>query len=656
MRRSRQPGLRLLEADKRALHARFADEAVCIGPAAAAQSYLRTEAILEAVRKTGAQAVHPGYGFLSENAMFAKALEANGTVFIGPPVGAIEAMGDKVESKILAKSAGVNTIPGWAGVVADEQQALKLAQEIGFPVMIKASAGGGGKGMRIAWNEEEVLENFQISSQEAVSSFGDGRMLLEKYIEEPRHIEIQVLGDQHGNTVYLPERECSIQRRNQKVIEEAPSTFLDAATRQAMGEQAVALCKAVGYYSAGTLEFLVDKHRQFYFLEMNTRLQVEHPVTEYITQLDLVEQMLNVAAGRKLPFTQDQVRQIHGWAMESRVYAEDPARGFLPSIGRLNRYVEPSGANVRVDSGIQEGSEISIHYDPLISKLVTHGSDRQSAIDTMCSALDRYVIRGVTHNIPLLRSVMAHPDFQAGNINTNFLPQHFPEKDSAAPLKLPLTPAQQQQLLALAAYFHTRRSAQLGAPAARAEQALVLTLDGVQHPVVVRHASQQMVGLEASTSGALEVQLADRLLQVVPPAATAAGGQEYVAQLVQAHVDGSLLDCQILERRPRGLLLQFCGAHREVLIDTPAAAALAQHMPTKTVADTSKVIASPMPGSLVSVAVAAGDTVAEGDEVAVVEAMKMRNVLRAERAGRIKSVEAQAGAVLAADQIIIHFE
>uniref|UniRef100_A0A3Q2CSH5 Propionyl-CoA carboxylase subunit alpha n=1 Tax=Cyprinodon variegatus TaxID=28743 RepID=A0A3Q2CSH5_CYPVA len=411
-----------------AVHVKMADEAVCVGPAPTAKSYLNMEAIMEAVRLTGAQAVHPGYGFLSENKEFAKRLAEEGVTFIGPDTHAIQAMGDKIESKLIAKAAKVNTIPGFDGVVKTADEAVKIAQQIGYPVMIKASAGGGGKGMRIAWNDEETREGFRFSSQEAASSFGDDRLLIEKYIDNPRHIEIQVLADKHGDALWLNERECSIQRRNQKVVEEAPSTFLDPDTRRAMGEQAVQLAKAVKYSSAGTVEFLVDSKKNFYFLEMNTRLQVEHPITECITGLDLVEQMIRVAKGYRLQHRQEDI-PINGWAIESRVYAEDPYKSFgLPSIGRLSQYQEPLNLNnVRVDSGIEEGSDISIYYDPMISKLVTYGSTRAEALARMEDALDSYVIRGVTHNIPLLREIITHPRFVSGDITTNFLPEVYPD-------------------------------------------------------------------------------------------------------------------------------------------------------------------------------------------------------------------------------------
>ncbi|KYO39417.1 propionyl-CoA carboxylase alpha chain [Alligator mississippiensis] len=453
------------DVDSSAVHVKMADEAVCVGPAPTSKSYLNMDAIMEVIKKTRAQAVHPGYGFLSENKEFARRLELDGITFIGPDTHAIQAMGDKIESKLLAKNAKVNTIPGFDGVVKDADEAVRIAREIGYPVMIKASAGGGGKGMRIAWDDEETREGFRFSSQEAASSFGDDRLLIEKFIDNPRHIEIQVLGDKHGSALWLNERECSIQRRNQKVVEEAPSTFLDPETRRAMGEQAVALAKAVKYSSAGTVEFLVDCKKNFYFLEMNTRLQVEHPVTECITGLDLVQEMIRVAKGYPLRHKQADIL-INGWAVECRVYAEDPYKSFgLPSIGKLSQYQEPLHVpNVRVDSGIQQGSDISIYYDPMISKLVTYGSNRAEALQRMEEALDNYVIRGVTHNIALLREVIIHPRFVQGDISTKFLPEVYPDGFKGHKL----TDLEKRELLATAASLYVaeqRRSQQfLGTP------------------------------------------------------------------------------------------------------------------------------------------------------------------------------------------------
>ncbi|KAL6786027.1 hypothetical protein ACKKBG_A01110 [Auxenochlorella protothecoides x Auxenochlorella symbiontica] len=644
------------DADASAVHTRFADEAINIGPAPSTQSYLDMHKILAAMKATGADAVHPGYGFLSENAAFAQAVEDSGAAFVGPPHHAVHAMGDKVESKRFAHAAGVNTIPGWAGVVESAEHAIELAKDIGYPVMIKASAGGGGKGMRIAWDEKGLAEGFELASQEAASSFGDSRMLIEKFIEEPRHIEIQVMGDKHGNVVFFPERECSIQRRNQKVIEEAPSPFVPPELREAMGKQAVALCHAVGYHSAGTCEFLVDKHRNFYFLEMNTRLQVEHPVTEAITRQDLVELMLRVAAGQKLDVSQEEANRVHGWAMESRVYAEDPARGFLPSTGRLMRYAPPRGEGVRVDTGVQEGSEISMYYDPMICKLITHGADRPQALQRMRQALDSYVVRGVQHNIPLLRSVLDRPDFVAGTFSTAFLAQHYPSPADSAPAVLPLTRAQEQELLALAAVLHVLRStARAGRADGLSEPVdLVLTMGEEQFPARLRPSPAGLVpsSSAAAAGPSFQVELAERVLQVTPEA----GPSELAGVLARASIDGVQIAAQVLELGARDVALQVAGAQRRVRVATPAAAALAQLMPEPVREDFSRAVRSPMPGTLVSLAVAVGDAVRPGDDVAVVEAMKMRNVLRAEVEGVVAAVEAAPGDTVAADQVLLRFD
>jgi propionyl-CoA carboxylase alpha chain len=617
--------------------------------------------------KTGADAVHPGYGFLSENEHFASSVAKAGATFVGPPAHAVRAMGDKVESKRFAKAAGVNTIPGWVGVVEGVDHAISVAKEIGFPVMVKASAGGGGKGMRIAWDEKDLAEGYILATQEAASAFGDSRMLIEKYVEHPRHIEIQVLGDTHGTVLYLPERECSIQRRNQKVIEEAPSPAVDKALRKAMGEQAVALCNAVGYFSAGTCEFLVDKHKKFYFLEMNTRLQVEHPITEAVTGLDLVEQMLLVAAGQKLSMTQDQVSQPKGWAVECRVYAEDPARGFLPSTGRLQRYSEPQGHGVRVDSGVEEGSEISMWYDPMISKLVGYGPDRTTALQKAARALDSYVIRGVQHNAPLLRSVLDAPDFVAGDFSTAFLAEHFPTPEASDPTNLPLTKRREQEVVALAAALQVWRDLRLagGEPRRRAvaldehgegRKLVITSSDGNQTPVSIRRASSAMAGSTEALSYAarsstppLEIELPDGIFQL---AVMSVDG----ALLVHATIDGNEVLCQIIDKSARHMTIQYCGAHRRISIDSPAAAEVACYMLPPHLEDLSKIVRSPMPGVMVSVNVSKGDVVEEGDEVAVVEAMKMRNVLRAAGGGTIESVEVVAGARVAADQVIARLE
>lgn len=647
------------EPDADALHVRTADEAICVGPAASSQSYLNVEAILAAVRSTGAQAVHPGYGFLSENARFVEMLEAAGVAFVGPSAAAIAAMGDKIESKLLAKKAGVSTIPGCEDVIRDEDHAAAIAKDVGFPVMLKATAGGGGKGMRIAWNADEARESFRLCSAEAASSFGDGRIFIERFIEQPRHIEFQVLGDKHGHVVYLPERECSIQRRNQKVIEEAPSTFLDPGTRRAMGEQAVALAQAVGYSSAGTVEFLVDARRNFYFLEMNTRLQVEHPITELVTGLDLVEVMLRVAAGEKLQLTQERAARWHGWAVESRVYAEDPRRGFLPSSGRLRHYEEPraggggggsggevaAGEIVRVDSGVEEGSKIGIFYDPLIAKLSTWGPDRNAAIASMERALDSYVIGGLTHNAPFLRSVVSHPEFVAGNTSTKFLAQQYPDGWSGDHL----TAAQQEELAAIAVKLHVaareraRGLATFGARESEGPETLIATIGGSDF-------AASFSAADADTT-ALEVEVGGRRLLVREAAPVAPG-----RGVVSLTLDGRPATCQVLGRLPRGYKLQYAGAEKDVLVQTALQARLAKHMRPPPARDYSKVLRSPMPGALISLAVKQGQEVLPGAELAVVEAMKMRNVLRATQAAVVKAVCAAEGATLSVDQVIMEFE
>uniref|UniRef100_A0A4W4F155 Propionyl-CoA carboxylase subunit alpha n=1 Tax=Electrophorus electricus TaxID=8005 RepID=A0A4W4F155_ELEEL len=581
------------------VHVKMADEAVCVGPAPTSKSYLNMDAIMDAIRQTGAQAVHPGYGFLSENKEFARRLAAEGVTFIGPDTHAIQAMGDKIESKLIAKAARVNTIPGFDGVVkwrrADECRCVCL---LGYPVMIKASAGGGGKGMRIAWSDDETREGFRFSSQEAASSFGDDRLLIEKYIDNPRHIEIQVLADKHGNALWLNERECSIQRRNQKVVEEAPSTFLDPATRRAMGEQAVSLAKAVQYSSAGTVEFLVDSKKNFYFLEMNTRLQVEHPITECITGLDLVQQMIRIAKGYKLQHKQEDI-PINGWAIESRVYAEDPYKSFgLPSIGRLSQYEEPVRlSGVRVDSGIQEGSDISIYYDPMISKLVAYGASRADALKKMEAALDNYVIRGVTHNIPLLREIIVHPRFVAGDISTNFLPEVYPDGFKGHPLSA----GDRRELLAAAAALHI--AAQLRSQRFLGEQSRWLSRHSVQGLVLAIH---------------------NFLIRVC------------------------VCVCVCVKHFP---CVQF-----KVRVLSVLAASLSKHMPEKLPEDTSSILRSPMPGTVVGVAVKPGDTVAVGQEICVIEAMKMQNSMTAAKTAKVKSVHCKTGETVGEGDLLVELE
>ncbi len=616
------------EADADALHVREADEAVLIGPPPSAQSYLLIDKIVEACKATGAQAVHPGYGFLSEKEAFQKALAEAGIAFIGPDAHAIYAMGDKIESKKLAQAAGVSTVPGYLAAIPNADEAVKIARKIGYPVMIKASAGGGGKGMRIAWNDAEAHEGFGSATNEAKASFADDRVFIEKYVEEPRHIEIQLIADGHGNCVYLWERECSIQRRHQKVIEEAPSPFLDAKTRKAMGEQAVALAKAVKYKSAGTVEFIVDKHRKFYFLEMNTRLQVEHPVTELITGLDLVELMIRVAAGGKLPFQQKDVK-LQGWAVEARLYAEDPFRNFLPSTGRLVKYREPeAGPDVRVDTGVYEGGEISMFYDPMIAKLCTHGHTRDEAIDRMRRALDEFYVRGVSHNVPFLAALMAHPRFRAGKLTTNFIAEEFKGGFTAEHLP-PKDPAVLAAVAAVVDRIHAHRA---GAP--QSERVVMLNRSAM--PVSV-------------SGGGLEFAVDIDARRVEIESDWAPG-----EPLMRAKVDQHPVVVQI-DPLGSGWRLTHEGGQADVLVLTPRQAELYALMPVKAAPDTSKFLLSPMPGLLASVAVSEGQEIKAGEALAVVEAMKMENVLRATRDGTVKTLHAKAGDSLRVDQKIIEF-
>jgi len=629
------------DADAGSLAVELADEAVRLGPPAAAESYLRQDLIIRAAKDTGAEAVHPGFGFLAENAGFARALAAEGIVFIGPTPEAIAAMGDKIESKKLAQKAGVSTVPGHVGTVDNAEQAAEVARAIGYPVMIKASAGGGGKGMRIAWNDKEVVEGLRSAANEARNSFGDDRVFVEKFVEEPRHIEIQVLADAHGNCIYLGERECSVQRRHQKVVEEAPSPALDAATRAAMGEQAVALAQAVGYRSAGTVEFIVDPNRNFYFLEMNTRLQVEHPVTEMVTGLDLVEEMIRVALGEKLRLRQEDVK-LNGWSMEARVYAEDPRRGFVPSIGRLSRYRPPeTGEHVRIDSGVVEGSEISMYYDPMIAKLVTWGATRDAAIDEMRAALDAFHVRGISHNIGFLGAIMASERFRAGRLDTGFIADEFPE----GYVETALAGANADVLVPVAAAVHRRiqerdatLSGQLPGHRRRVPDAWVVVLDDDHRPVQVRPADEG--GWDVTVDGVVVAVQSD---------------WEPGMPLFQGSVGGCPVAVQV-ERKGVGYVLSTGGAIVPVSVLTPRAAELAKLMPKREAADTGKFLLSPMPGLLVAVAVEVGWEVKVGQELAVVEAMKMENVLRAERDGVVKEVPVKAGDSLAADQVIIEFE
>ena len=637
------------DADRNALHVSMADEAVHIGPAAAAQSYLVIEKIIEACKATGAEAVHPGYGFLSEREAFGQALSDNGIVFIGPNTRAIAAMGDKIESKKFANAAKVSTVPGFLGVIEDADHAVRISDEIGYPVMLKASAGGGGKGMRIAWSREEVKEGFDRSKSEAASSFGDDRMFVEKFIVNPRHIEIQVLGDKHGNAIYLGERECSIQRRNQKVIEEAPSPLLDEETRRKMGEQAVALAKAVNYDSAGTVEFVAGQDKSFFFLEMNTRLQVEHPVTELITGIDLVEQMIRVAAGETLSIRQEDVH-LKGWAVESRVYAEDPERGFLPSTGRLVKYQPPQemhadGVTVRNDTGVYEGGEISIHYDPMIAKLVTHAGDRAAAIDAHAKALDEFVIDGIRHNIQFLSALMLHPRWREGALSTGFISEEFPEGFSASAGAGRETMHVLASVAAAVDHVLNERKRQISG------QMQTQRLVSFQRERSVIVGSERIDLRIDDTGGELLIRFDDGSDHAHHIESDWRPGQI----LWQGTVDGDAVSVQV---RPilNGFLLSHGGVRLEARVFTRREAELAALMPVKQAADTSKKLLCPMPGLVRSIQVAEGQEVKAGEPLCIVEAMKMENVLRADHDGTVSKIHAAEGDSLPVDAVIMEFE
>ncbi|WP_314375688.1 acetyl/propionyl/methylcrotonyl-CoA carboxylase subunit alpha [Sphingomonas paucimobilis] len=632
------------DADAGAPHVRLADESVRLGPAPAAESYLKAELILAAAKATGADAIHPGYGFLSERESFALACAEAGVAFIGPPPHAIAAMGDKIESKKLAKAAGVNVVPGYLGEIADTEEAVRIASDIGFPVMMKASAGGGGKGMRLAWSEADVREGFEATKREGLASFGDDRVFIEKFIESPRHIEIQVLGDQHGNIVYLGERECSVQRRHQKVVEEAPSPFVTPAMRRAMGEQAVALARAVGYYSAGTVELIVSgadpSGESFYFLEMNTRLQVEHPVTEEITGLDLVEQMIRVAAGEPLAFGQDDVT-LTGWAIENRVYAEDPYRGFLPSTGRLVRYNPPAehcdeSVRVRVDDGVAEGGEVSMFYDPMIAKLVTWAPTREAAIDAQIAALDAFEIVGPGTNIDFVSALMQHPRFRSGELSTGFIAEEYPEGFHGAPASEDLT----RTLAAIAAFAATaeadrarRIDGQLG-HRLQPPADWTVRIGGVDHAVNVSTDGLSVDG--AALDLAIAYTPGDRMIAVEDEA-------------------GETLHIRIAKTRT-GFRLTTRGASHQVRVLPARAAPYAKHLIEKVPPDLSKFLIAPMPGLLVRLDVGEGDKVEAGQPLAVVEAMKMENILRAAKSGTVKAIAAKTGDSLAVDAVILELE
>ena len=648
------------DADKQALHVQMADEAIHIGPPPANQSYIVIDKVMEAVKTSGAQAVHPGYGFLSENSKFAEALAAEGVAFVGPPVGAIEKMGDKITSKKIAQDAGVSTVPGYMGLIEDADDAVKISNQVGYPVMIKASAGGGGKGMRIAWNDAEAREGFQSSKNEAANSFGDDRIFIEKFITQPRHIEIQVLCDSLGNGIYLGERECSIQRRQQKVVEEAPSPFLDEKTRRAMGEQAVALAQAVDYASAGTVEFIVDGDKNFYFLEMNTRLQVEHPVTELITGVDLVEQMIRVANGEKLTISQADV-QLNGWAIENRLYAEDPYRGFLPSIGRLTRYRPPAEqaagplldndkwqgdaaagpVAIRNDTGVYEGGEISMYYDPMIAKLCTWAPTRDEAVEAMRVALDSFEVEGIGHNLPFLSAVMDHPIFMAGEMTTAFIEEQYP--DGFQGVELPERDL--SRIAAACAAMHRVaeiRRARVSGRMDNHERKV-----GTDWNVALQGASMDVV-IDADHDGS-NVTFADGTSMRV------SGDWTPGDQLAKMMVDGAPLILKV-GKISGGFRIRTRGADMKVHVRTERQADLARLMPEKVAPDTSKLLLCPMPGLVVKLNVEEGEVVEEGQALCTIEAMKMENILKAEKKGTVSKINASAGDSLAVDEIIMEFE
>ena len=633
------------DADQDSLHVKMADESVHIGPSEANKSYISINNILRAIKETKADAVHPGYGFLSENKHFAEALEKNKVTFIGPPSAAIESMGDKITSKKLAKNAGVSTVPGYLGEIESVEEVIKISNEIGYPVMIKASAGGGGKGMRVARNDAEAIEGFNLSKSEAVSSFGDDRIFIEKFITQPRHIEIQVLGDKHGNTIFLNERECSIQRRNQKVIEEAPSPFIDEKTRKAMGEQSCALADAVSYCSAGTVEFIVDSKKNFYFLEMNTRLQVEHPVTELITGIDLVEQMIRIAWGEKLSISQNNVT-INGWAIESRIYAEDPYRNFLPSIGRLVKYRPPTELSndkiaIRNDTGVDEGGEISIHYDPMIAKLCSWASSRNEAIKLMEKSLNEFELEGIGHNIPFLSAVMQHSRFLEGDITTAFIEEEFPDGFRGSQLKndkLQMIAAASSAMHRLAEIRRTRISGRMDNHTRRVESDWVVVLAGLDFEI-------NLIGDKTGSNATFSDGTTLRVESDWTPGDT----------IAEFKINEELLSFKV-DKIPSGFRFRCFGADLNVLVRNKRQYELSRYMKEKIAPDMSKFLLCPMPGMLVSMNVTVGDDVEQGQSLCVVEAMKMENVLRAEKKGKIKKINANQGNSLSVDEVIIEFE
>jgi len=649
MQTAKQMGIKTIavfsDADRQALHVQMADESVNIGPPPANQSYIDIEKVISAVEETKANAVHPGYGFLSENARFAKALSDIGVTFIGPPERAIKSMGDKITSKKIAQDAGVNTVPGYMGIINDDKEAVRISKEIGYPVMIKASAGGGGKGMRIAWNDTEVKEGYESSKNEAASSFGDDRIFIEKFVTQPRHIEIQVLADTQGNCIYLGERECSIQRRNQKVVEEAPSSFLDEKTRRDMGEQACKLAKAVGYHSAGTVEFIVDKDKNFYFLEMNTRLQVEHPVTELITGVDLVEQMISIAAGKPLSLSQKDIK-LNGWAIESRLYAEDPYRNFLPSIGRLTRYRPPTEVKekaviVRNDTGVFEGGEISMYYDPMIAKLCTWAPNRAKAIEQMRTALDRFELEGIGHNLPFLSAVMDHERFVSGNITTAFIAEEYPDGFNGVDLsddKIIDLAACAAAMNRVAEIRRTKISGRMDNHERRVGDDWVVQISGKVFSVNV----------SADTNGANVIFEDKTSIRIT-------GDWFPGKKIANMNANGNKLVIK-MSKLTGGFRMRTRGADLKVLVRSPRQAELSEYMQEKLPPDTSKMLLCPMPGLIVKIDVKAGQEVQEGQPLCTVEAMKMENILRAERTGTIAKINSNVGDSLAVDDVILEFD
>ena len=649
MKTAKQMGIKTIavfsDADRQALHVQMADEAVSIGPPPANQSYIDIEKVISAVKETKANAVHPGYGFLSENAKFAKALSDIGVTFIGPPEHAIRSMGDKITSKKIAQDAGVNTVPGYMGIINDDKEAVRISKQIGYPVMIKASAGGGGKGMRIAWNDTEVKEGFESSKNEAANSFGDDRIFIEKFVTQPRHIEIQILADTQGNCIYLGERECSIQRRNQKVVEEAPSPFLDEKTRKEMGEQACKLAKAVGYFSAGTVEFIVDRDKNFYFLEMNTRLQVEHPVTELITGVDLVEQMISIAAGKPLSISQKDIK-LSGWAIESRLYAEDPYRNFLPSIGRLTRYRPPTEVKekaviVRNDTGVFEGGEISMYYDPMIAKLCTWAPNRAKAIEQMRTALDRFELEGIGHNLPFLSAVMDHERFVSGNITTAFIAEEYPDGFNGVDLsddKIIDLAACAAAMNRVAEIRRTKISGRMDNHERRVGDDWVVQISGKVFSVNV----------SADTSGANVVFEDKTSIRIT-------GDWFPGKKLANMNANDNKLVIK-MSKLTGGFRMRTRGADLKVLVRSPRQAELSEYMQEKLPPDTSKMLLCPMPGLIVKIDVEAGQEVQEGQPLCTVEAMKMENILRAERTGTIAKINSNVGDSLAVDDVILEFD